>query len=1150
MSGILRHDDTSISNDQEQVDQPEKKTNISRISHNVDGEHRDERKTIRISEIFENFENDINKSHFRQHSEFENNEERNRSSSRVSEVITVKDVDHGMRSSIQSQTANIIPKGKDGTDTESNSQIFVNAIGVNQKDENEHTRSTFKLKREQSVEHETKHSGETEKLFKDSDLGGDPRDYQNEEKVKHMKYTDGKQEDTVDVCYMRHTLPPVSHHDWREYAQENDLDKQRNDDSDLSVKNTAEKYVKEGVEGSQGSMKEAGTVSQRKNKDCNRSEGDIAINLLTGDKVGLKPDTPTGDSNQQGKREIHSGCEKGIICTISRDNANYSGANITEPSIKRRISDEVNEGVNEAECETTFGIVEEERREESRIRDDIDLNTGGDCSRLLENQSINTFVSNTNENVQNDENDESLSRTHDCKNNGSNIKSSLADKELIHGSKISLTKNPIRSDNPKENNCLENDECEASSSVDASGYSWGKKDYRRDATNHISDSEDTKLEQNYQENAKNVDSGEYSVTYQRLNEAVKEKDGEDNLFLPEVESDDSNEEDQSKTGYKEEVKGRDENGNLSKGTLTTILVSREEEERKRQGKGYSRDKKHIKRGDTRAKYRIGGGEKKRDGSERKSFNYEEVGRIGGAAIAQFTKQYKHKKHIEHVLEEDTYRSDREAKYKANYFRKPDESVLFHPNTGNVRSRIQRDHIFRVPRLKRNKQGRPIGGYCNDLFGPTEQEEVEAELETLDISIDYNNISGKRTSSSRQYLRIRSARDLKKEDAMTAKTVVFDVPDEGEAMSLDGSELSELRKRGRRDITSAMRRKLRNRLFTRIKERGKAAPSNSPLGCTMKHGWVQTDSNTMETDERCIVGGGGRFLLNPLVRVCGQQSPTWSPGSSISSPGKHSAGPYRRSIGELSFDMEQERVFEQGLENGRKVLHIEDEQKMSKNEHNMRAGRHTYYGSHDHAVDEMDDFDEVPTEFYDRSSTFLSDDGRLIVREKGCPDLKPSTASTWGYQTGGYRASLSHPSYASVRLHNNHHSHIMESDNRLLQKRGETYKHNMTVRSTYLNSTRLSANYRLRRLLEELFSDKNYLDHLIETTEPKSDTLMITRGIAEHGRDFLIERADYWEETGPLPPRPALIQYGFRKSRAHKSYREDTISISPIASDIR
>ncbi|XP_048244266.1 uncharacterized protein LOC124148145 isoform X1 [Haliotis rufescens] len=71
--------------------------------------------------------------------------------------------------------------------------------------------------------------------------------------------------------------------------------------------------------------------------------------------------------------------------------------------------------------------------------------------------------------------------------------------------------------------------------------------------------------------------------------------------------------------------------------------------------------------------------------------------------------------------------------------------------------------------------------------------------------------------------------------------------------------------------------------------------------------------------------------------------------------------------------------------------------------------------------------------------------------------------------------------------------------------------------------------RLKRLLEELYGDKKYMDALLAAEETSSNEEV--KALAEHGRDYLVQMALYWEEKGPLPPRPSVTALGFRMERA-------------------
>ncbi|KAK3593547.1 hypothetical protein CHS0354_018629 [Potamilus streckersoni] len=71
---------------------------------------------------------------------------------------------------------------------------------------------------------------------------------------------------------------------------------------------------------------------------------------------------------------------------------------------------------------------------------------------------------------------------------------------------------------------------------------------------------------------------------------------------------------------------------------------------------------------------------------------------------------------------------------------------------------------------------------------------------------------------------------------------------------------------------------------------------------------------------------------------------------------------------------------------------------------------------------------------------------------------------------------------------------------------------------YFNRTSLKQNTmerRWRNLLEELYHDKKYLDYVIRTKTPTEGDIMKK---ALDGLEFLYERAIFWEQKEPIPPR--------------------------------
>ncbi|XP_046553413.1 uncharacterized protein LOC124262873 [Haliotis rubra] len=78
--------------------------------------------------------------------------------------------------------------------------------------------------------------------------------------------------------------------------------------------------------------------------------------------------------------------------------------------------------------------------------------------------------------------------------------------------------------------------------------------------------------------------------------------------------------------------------------------------------------------------------------------------------------------------------------------------------------------------------------------------------------------------------------------------------------------------------------------------------------------------------------------------------------------------------------------------------------------------------------------------------------------------------------------------------------------------------------------------RLRRLLEELYKDKKYMDTIIDAEESNDDEKV--KQMATHGREYLLQMALYWEEKGPLPQRPSVTAIGFKLERSKSAFIQD------------
>ncbi|XP_041349215.1 uncharacterized protein LOC121368545 [Gigantopelta aegis] len=72
----------------------------------------------------------------------------------------------------------------------------------------------------------------------------------------------------------------------------------------------------------------------------------------------------------------------------------------------------------------------------------------------------------------------------------------------------------------------------------------------------------------------------------------------------------------------------------------------------------------------------------------------------------------------------------------------------------------------------------------------------------------------------------------------------------------------------------------------------------------------------------------------------------------------------------------------------------------------------------------------------------------------------------------------------------------------------------TTRSRHVDVLSMDE-WRLRKLLEELYKDKKYMDLLLHKQGKPAEV----RELAHYGRDYLLQIADFWESKGILPTRP-------------------------------
>ncbi|XP_053399390.1 uncharacterized protein LOC123557157 [Mercenaria mercenaria] len=72
--------------------------------------------------------------------------------------------------------------------------------------------------------------------------------------------------------------------------------------------------------------------------------------------------------------------------------------------------------------------------------------------------------------------------------------------------------------------------------------------------------------------------------------------------------------------------------------------------------------------------------------------------------------------------------------------------------------------------------------------------------------------------------------------------------------------------------------------------------------------------------------------------------------------------------------------------------------------------------------------------------------------------------------------------------------------------------------------------RMKKLLQELYTDKKYFDHYLEAEKLPTIAAAETRGLASHGQQFLRERAEYWGEHQAVIPVQPPSELGLRLSR--------------------
>ncbi|WAQ97741.1 hypothetical protein MAR_022114 [Mya arenaria] len=361
-------------------------------------------------------------------------------------------------------------------------------------------------------------------------------------------------------------------------------------------------------------------------------------------------------------------------------------------------------------------------------------------------------------------------------------------------------------------------------------------------------------------------------------------------------------------------------------------------------------------------------------------------------------------------------------------RRLDDTIVYDPHTGRFTFRKRLGRLFNVPRLKRNKKGRPTGGFIDDDYGPKQQE--------------------KRKGSSAQRKRSRGGTG-------DSKTTSADT--------------------GRRDIRSAILRKLHKSLFKKKRKHG-GSPEVLP-DLRVKRAWAE-DMGPFP---------GGQFPHPPPNPM----NTRWGRG------GPNQGSPWANRKGTAG--AEQQQMYREGLESDKKIL-----EKLNSQERPPWERREAFVDGEENGEDERQQAPKVPL--------------FTIIRRPG--DLERVEGRDTEEPNG--RAVQSAPLH--LQEYNQDEGDDFRQNN---DRTAHTSENSLFARSPEGSQMTSIDNNRLRRLLEELYADKKYFDRYVQLTEPKTEAIKHSQGLAEHGRGYLLKRADYWERRGPLPPRPPMTKVGWK-----------------------
>ncbi|CAC5411126.1 unnamed protein product [Mytilus coruscus] len=404
-------------------------------------------------------------------------------------------------------------------------------------------------------------------------------------------------------------------------------------------------------------------------------------------------------------------------------------------------------------------------------------------------------------------------------------------------------------------------------------------------------------------------------------------------------------------------------------------------------------------------------------------------------------------------------------------------------------------LFHVPRLKRTSHGRPTGEYIEDPFGPKLENDKES-IRNVELKEEHSKPKHPRSSKG-------SARRDPKE-----KTVAFEM-DDRQSMNSDilmVEDEDEWKKR--RDSSTTNRELLRKRLFKNKRK-------------TRSHGGA---------DNRMFMSDDGRPReLSDLVRVIPQNNANKYllngrapiPGAVVS----------RNDSMKNKFDHEQQQMYREGLATDKKIL---ERSPSLKRPPGVPRQAFTEQDPDDIRVSIDNEENENRLQRQENGINIGSDDEFFLVGENR--EQQPERFFTHARRPGQTTVRPlpgSHDMFCPK--HDMRHAlpwslinqyQIRESS--LLDINSVSKQH--TTSKSANNVKRDMDDRRLRELLEELYKDKKYFDHVIDTTEPNTEPIIDERDLAEHGRGFLLDRAEYWDERGVHIPRPPTTALGLRLSR--------------------